>query len=57
MGTHSYGINASGVTHNVTAYAATIGNYYEGTLTGSFIDDNSNFVHTLNCSYRIKRTM
>ncbi len=47
--------NFSGLTHVVTNYPA-IGGYIEGTLNGSFIDDATSVSHTVNCSYRIKRT-
>lgn len=48
--------NLTSISHIVSSYPATIGGYYEGTLTGNFTDDNFN-AHTINCSYRIKRTV
>lgn len=48
--------SASSIIHTATSYSASIGGYYEGTVTGSFIDDITNTSHTINCSYRIKRT-
>jgi hypothetical protein len=50
-----YTTNFSGLTHVVTNYPA-IGGYIEGTLNGSFVDDATSVSHTVNCSYRIKRT-
>ena len=43
------------ITHIVTQYPA-IGGYIEGTINGSFAQFGSGVIHTINGSYRIKRT-
>ncbi|MBP6659473.1 MAG: hypothetical protein KA174_02270 [Chitinophagales bacterium] len=52
----SYSTNIpSGLNTIITNYASNIGEYYEGSFNGSFIDAQTSISHTINCSYRIKR--
>jgi hypothetical protein len=51
-----YTSDPTGLSTIITNYASTIGEYYEGSVTGSFIDFNTQATHTINCNYRIKRT-
>lgn len=46
----------TGLTTVITNYPAAIGEYYEGYVNGNFIDATTQTPHTINCTYRIKRT-
>lgn len=53
---YSVGSEVNNFKHIVTQYPA-IGGYIEGTISGSFVQDIAGTTHTINGSYRIKRTI
>src|SRR5262249_28293306 len=54
---HPFGSCAAVAPLNVviTSYPATVGNFFEGSISGQ-VKDISNVVHTISCSFRIRRT-
>lgn len=49
-------VSPTGINTIITNYPTNIGEYYEGSINGSFIDASTTNTHTINCTYRIKRT-
>lgn len=40
---------------NLTSYALTVGQFYEGNFSGQF-KDNQNVIHAITCTFRVRRT-
>jgi hypothetical protein len=39
----------------LTEYASTAGQYYEGSFSGQFTETSSSTIHSITCSFRVKR--